>query len=222
MVKIRQLKQSELLKIDPNLRNDHPKSLLAEIFKIEFKKLFYGTGFQKERDLFIGCLFAFYCRKLQNREWFIQRISDPPDFELTAPTNRKIKEKPFDHAQVEIVQITERVKSLSEAIEIIKTRKIERPYDLGRDVILLIFLNNPNGPNWSYGLADFFQQVNDKYSEIFAIYFLKGDTEDQFIYEVKSIRPQGSKETLNLREELSKKPIPHPLIDRFAAKINEE
>lgn len=220
---MKKFKKEDLSKIDPHVVNSHPKLVLNEIFnltdKIGAKKFLHGAGFQKEHDLLIGCFFAFYCRELQGREWFIQRISDPPDFELTAPTDRAIKEKPFDHAEIEIVEIPEHIKSLSDAIEIIKSRKIDRPYDLGNDTILLIFLNNSQGPNWSYGLGRFFQNSTDKYKEVFAIYLLKVDLQNSFTYEVKGIRPYGYSKVLSLNDELKKELIPHPLLEKFGVKI---
>lgn len=219
MPKIRRITKEELSKIDPNLQIKHPKVVLAEIVKIEPKKFLHGAAFQKERDLFIGCLFAFYCRKIQNREWLIRRISDPPDFDLTAVTDRPIKEKPFDYAEVEIVELTDRIKTLSEAIQIIKSRKIDRPYALNEGTKLLIFVNNTQGPNWSYGLGKFFRKSGDKYSEVFAIYLLKVDFVDSFIYEVKAIRPYGYKEILSLNDELKREIIWHPLLKKFAVKV---
>lgn len=219
MPNIRRITKEELLKIDPHLQIKHPKVVLAEIFKIEAKKFLHGAGFQSERDLFIGCLFAFYCRKLQNREWLIQRISDPPDFNLTAVTDRPIKEKPFDYAEVEIVELTDRIKTLSEAIQIIKSRKIDRPYALNRGTVLLIFINSSQGPNWSYGFGKFFRNSGDKYSEVFAVYLLRSDSVASFIYEVKAIRPYGYKETLSLNDELRRKMIWHPLLEKFAVKV---
>lgn len=213
------LKQKEFDKLDPLLKNEHPRNVFSNIIlNINFKDLFQGTKFQKERDLFIGCLFAFYLRKLQGREWYIQRISDPPDFELIAPTNRVIKDKPFDRAEIEIVQIPERIKTLKDAIGIIKSRKIDRPYDLGEGIQLLVFINNNQGPSWLEGLINFFSDSRDKFSEIWSIYFIPGDI-NNMAYEVHSLRPSGWWSVLKVEEELYRKSIPHPLLDKFMVKI---
>jgi len=213
--------------VDPSLKNLHPRYQLREIFdlvgRIGAHKFLYGAGYNRERDLLIGCMFAFYSRRIQSREWFIQRISDPPDFSLTAAADRPFRERPFDHTEIEIVQISPHVSNYSGVIKTLVSTKLDISYSraVDKDTVLLIFINNSNGPHWSDLLEKFFRDSEDAFGQVFAIYLLVGNPNEPFVYEVKSLRPGGSKEVLKLTEEVNSPLIWHPYFEKFAAKVEQ-
>ena len=102
-------KKDEFEKIDSLVKSQHPDYILSELIKlipeISSQKFLNGAGYNKERDSFVSILFTYAIRKWSQREWFIQQISDPPDFYIISPTNRAIKDKPMDRMGIEIVEI---------------------------------------------------------------------------------------------------------------------
>lgn len=214
---------------DPFLVHKHPDDLLKEIFilikKIGAEKFLHSAGYNKERDGFMACLFAYAMRKFQQKEWFIQQVGDPPDFEMIALTGRATKDKPFDHAMVELVSIPQDIDKtedkLGYVVDVLKKTKINEKYRLEEGTILLIFINASCGPILSGDLSKWVSKNKPKYfGEILCIYILSVSLEDSFIYVVKSLTRPENLLTIKLKDEFNKGIIfDHLLLRKFIKHI---
>jgi hypothetical protein len=221
---IKTISEKDLDIVDPLIRHDHPRFVLQELNKIiksvGNRKFLHSPEYGNERDLFIGSMFAFYVRKIQQREQFIQKPKEFPDVEISAFSDRKISDRPLDNAHVEITSIPEGATSFNEALKIIQDSKLDKIYQPDKELVLLIFINNKHAPLWAKGLSDFFQSSNDGFGQVYALYLLGVNPKDSFVYEVDSLRPAGSAEILRLSEEIRKQMIQHPYLERFARRLS--
>lgn len=190
------------------IKHKHPDLLLAEIFdlieEVGSKNFLHSPKYDSERDLFIACLFVYGVRKLQKREWFIQRNDDPPDFEVVSPTDRPIRDHPVDHAGVELVEIPAHTKDFDEALRILNKKKLSKNYLVPRGCHLLIFFNHHLGPQWSGLLKAKLENSKDNFREVWAIYLLSVTLTDSFTYIVKNLRPSNDEVLVKLKEEAFK------------------
>lgn len=221
---IQLITQSELDQTDPLLQFDHPKFVLDKLTKrmkkVGVQAFLRGPGHGDDRDLFIGSLFSFYPRRVQAREWFIQKPEQFPDLELASFSNRSLLDKPCDVLHVEITTIIESIPTFEAALESLKTHKLSKLYQEDKQLALLIFINNRNAPKWAREFCKFFGSSKDRFGQVFAIYLLDQNQEDIYVYEVDSLRPVGSTEVFKLSEELKREMLPNPFHDRFARKIS--
>lgn len=214
---------------DPLLRYRHPDDILKELLnlikKIGAKNFLHGAGQNRERDAFVGCLFAYAVRKYQRREFFFQQNSDPPDFELIAPTERALREGPFDHFNIEIVTVPPMVdtsdQKLDYATDLLSRTKFSPEYKPDPGTILLVFINATCGTALSDELASWvIKNKPPEFGEVMCIYLLSVSAERSFTYIVKSLIHPEISWTLNLKEEFNQGTIyPHPLIGKFGRKM---
>lgn len=222
---IQTISQEDLEKIDPLLQFDHPRFALQKLKKIMDRvgvhTFLRGPKYGNDRDLFIGCFFAFYPRRVQGREWFIQKPERFPDIELASYTDRPLRDKPCDVVHVEITSIPEKIEIFEEALKSLANHKLGKLYQKDDQLVLLIFINNKHAPMWAKKFSSFFETSDDRFGQVFAIYFLDQNPTDIFVYEVDSLRPGGSNEVFRLSEEMNKVMLPNPYHDRFAKKISD-
>lgn len=223
MSTLKSLTKEELDKLDPLLRHDHPRFVIQQIFQliksVGAREFLHSPKYGDERDKFIGSMFAFYVRKIQNREQYVQKPKDFPDIEISSFSDRKIKEKPFDNAHVEITSVPESSVTFDDALKIVKDSKLNKLYERDKALVLLIFINNEHAPSWIKQFSNYFLNSTDGFGEVYAIYLRDFNTVDAIVYEVDSLRPYGSAEVLKLNEEMVKSETLHPYIERFGRKL---
>ena len=225
-MQINRISQEELDQIDPLIRHDHPRFVLQKLNKIiksvGVRRFLHSPEYGNERDLYIGSMFAFYVRRIQQREQFLQKPKVFPDVEISAFSDRKILDRPLDNAHVEITSIPERATSYEEALKIVRESKLDKIYQPDKELVLLIFINNKQAPMWVKRLSEFFQNSGDGFGQVYALYLLSVNPMDSFVYEVDSLRPIGSTEVLRLNEEIRRPMISHPYLEKFAKKLLEK
>jgi hypothetical protein len=220
---MRRLTIDELTQFDTNTRFNHPnfefRNIVDLIKKVGPKKFLESPQYDADRDMMIACMFAYAIRMLEKREWFLRRGDNPPDFEMVTTTSRKLKEKPIDFVQVEIVKVPVSFTSSNQAVEMIKKKKLSN-YVIGDDNILLIFINHPAGPMWSGEIGQKLEIDGKSFSQVWAIYILEANAADSFIYCVRCLKPGGEILKLSLRKEFMKGLIyPNEYIEKLGAKI---
>lgn len=223
---MKSISREEYERVDPISKSKHPDQILTQLVlvieKIGSEKFLSGAGYNKERDSLVSVLFAYGLRKWSQREWFLQQISDPPDFHMISPTDRP--KKPIDRFGVEIVEIREG--NSVDAIEILERAKLTH-YFPGRGTRLLIFLNNTNTTNavkvgsrileWALKNKDKFSE----FSEVYLLFIISFSKDKILTYRVINLFNPWS-ETCYLSDEFNKGIVfPHPLIDKHAVKIVE-
>lgn len=214
----------EAAKTDENLRHTHPNAILKELVdligRIGASRFLHGAGLNKERDGFIACIFSFAIRAHVGVECYIQQINDPPDFALLIPTERPIREKPFNYARVEIVEITQAVDSQEDKIGyvtgILTATKLTN-YAPEQGTILLIFLNTANSLVIQPPLFNWYRenkQLFDNFGEVFTIHINSSDEKVGLIYTVTSVTREWTI-TQVLNEEVGRKGIQDKLIEKY-------
>lgn len=223
MSTLKSLTKEELDKLDPLIRHDHPRFVIQQIFQliksIGTREFLRSPKYGGERDKFIGSMFAFYVRKIQNREQYVQKPREFPDIEISAFSDRKIRERPLDNAHVEITSVPESAVTFDDALKTVKDSKLNKLYEKDKTLVLLIFINNKYAPSWIKQFSNYFLNSTDGFGEVYAIYLRDFNTVDAIVYEVVSLRPYGTIEVLKLNEEMDKREIQHPYIERFGRKL---
>jgi hypothetical protein len=226
----RKITKAEAQKVDENLRHTHPNAILKElvdlITRIGASKFLHGAGLNKERDAFVACMFSFAIRAHVGAECYIQQINDPPDFALLIPTKRPTKEKPFDFAQVEIVEITQAVDKeedkLGYVVKILMSTKLTN-YAPEKGTILLIFLNTSNSLVIQPLLIKWYEEnkkLFDNFGEVFTIHINSSDEKVGLVYTVTSVTREW-KVTQTLNKEVSNKGIPDKLIEKYGVIVEQ-
>lgn len=229
----RKIKQSMYNKLESLNKHTHPNKLLSDlkkvITKVGAKEFLKKAGLNKERELFIGCMFAYAVRMITHNETYIQEVkNDPPDFRILTLTKRVTKDKPFDIANIEMVeipQIIDKITSSEErrryAVNLINKSKLDK-YSPEKGTILLIFINSQYGHEINTILQQWHSSnkiLFSNYGEIFTLYLLSS-TNQEINYIVKSITKKTTYE-LNFKNEFNKKQIPHELIDKYGVEVVE-
>lgn len=167
------LTKEELDRTDPLIRHDHPRFVIQHIFQlirsVGTRQFLHSPKYGNERDKFIGSMFAFYVRKIQNREQYIQKPKSFPDIEISAFADREIKDRPFDNAHVEMTSVPESCVTFDDALKTVKKSKLEKIYEVDKDLALLIFINNKYAPSWIKQFSDYFLNSNDSFGQVYAI-----------------------------------------------------
>jgi|SRR3989344_437350 len=222
---MKQIKKSEFEKYDPLTKSQHPdyvlSGLLKLILKIGTQKFLNGAGYNRDRDSFVSILFTYAIRKWSKREWFIQQISDPPDFYVISPTNRATKDKPIDCMGVEIIEI--KAESTDEAIVTVLQSKLKN-YAPGSGTALLVFLNNKNAIRVGSQLSTWAVRNREKFnnfSELYFLYLESFSSTTTWAYRVINIFKVWEQKCV-LSEEFKKGILfPHDLIDKYHFRIIE-
>lgn len=221
---MRFITKKEFEKYDPLARSQHPDQVLHGLLSFvtdnSSHEFLTGAGYNKERESLVAILFTYAIRKWSQREWFIQQISDPPDFYMISPTNRPIK--PLDRVGIEIVEI--KTESPEEAIKTILRTKLEN-YFPSHGTMLLVFLNSPNAIRVGQEInrwAIWNKEKFSRFTELYFLYLMSFSPTKTWTYRIIN----GFKawnQVCNLSEEFNKGIIfPHPLIDKFEVKIVNE
>lgn len=221
---MRLISRTEYNKQDPLAKSQHPDQvllgLLSFIEGIGSHKFLTGAGYNTERDSLIAVLFAYAIRKWTRQEWFLQQITDPPDFYMISPTSRS--RKPLDRMGIEVVEI--KTVNPEEAIEIIQRTKLQN-YAPGRGTTLLVFLNCTNAIRVGSELCRWSIQNREKFnkfSELYFLYLMSFSPDTTWTYRIINIFKPWN-QVCNLSEEFNKGVIfPHPLINKYQVKITEE
>ena len=219
------------MSIDPRLIHIHPRKVFEECYetlkKVGARNFLKSPKYKKEFEKFVAVLFTFGVRKFTKREWYLQQIGDPPDFELMTASDRETKDKPVDHAMIELVTIPEIVDSQQDkfkfTIDILEKGKLASHYQPEKGIILLIFLNSLSGPILSEQLSEYFlTNYNNKFKNVWCLYLLSIDPILSVRYIVKQLLPNKEVVECALKEELSEGiKYPHPLLDKFNKLYNK-
>lgn len=222
-----------MLRYDPKLVHYHPSILLPKLKQViqgAEGKFLKASTFKKDRELFFACLFAYAIRKITERECFIQSIpegQDPPDFELLSASNRPLKEKPFDNALIEIVEVPTIIEKKSspilEALLNLENSKLASSiYD---DYMILVISHTRFGPRITEALEQRILTIprKNKSVSIWSMYFNDINPKDSFLYTVTEIIPGNKSVQLSLNGELRKGFLfDHPYYHKFGQKILKE
>lgn len=221
------LTHKELQKYDKRIHFIHPINVVKDTFtlvgKVGAKVFLNSPKYDSNRDLFISSMFALGIRNFEKREWFINRGDNPPDVLLNAFSNRKIKEKPIDHIEMELIEIRPTVLNPSDAYDIVYKKKLTPTYRLSKESILLVFLNNSNGPSWCNELAEKMKGYEGIFSEIWTIYLYKVDPINSVTYAIRNVHPGDENELFfNLKKEISKGIVyQSPYFEKYGVKIKD-
>lgn len=226
MIQYRKISKEEAEKIDPNLKHTHPSALFKDLIdlirKIGSKKFLHGAGYNTERDAFVACLFTYAIRVYRKGECYIQQVGDPPDFELLCLTDRSTKDKPFDHANIEVLSIPRKADEAENkeefVLQILQKTKLKKEYSIEKGTILLVFVEASCGPLVIDVFQEFYNKNKDlfeNFGEIFVMHLVSVSKEGSFIYRIVSLT-SGWSEEFNLLEEFKKGiAYPHPLLEKY-------
>ncbi len=198
------------MKHDPQLTHYHPSRVYREISDFIKERgagaLLHSAGEanKKLKEKFSVICLVLGWRKHFGVEWFIKDlVGDPPDFELVTLTERKIRDKPFDHVLGELVTIPNIKDSddyLSYAYETV-TKKLDTKKAYVKETILLVFINSKHGPELSPKLSLFLSQQS-KYPMIWSLYFLSVNKKDGFNYNIDQLYPKYEPVNVSMKTEL--------------------
>lgn len=222
---MKDIKKRDFDKKPESTKSEHPdhlmKRLLDKMASIETKDFLTKAGLNQERELFIAVLFAYAIRKWSNREWFIQKGEDPPDFYVVSPTERKIKERPMDKIAVELVEM--RTGILEDAISCLERTKLTN-YCLESGTILLIFINATTSISTIEQLTIWIVRNREKFSvfsEIYILYIVSFSKEFAIVYNLVNILKVWHQDC-NLSEEFNRGiRFNHKLIEDYLVNIVE-
>jgi hypothetical protein len=216
---------------DPVSRYIHPRQALREVAellvvkKIPAKVILNSPKHKLDREKFIGAMFCLAVRELETREVFLQQPrSDPPDFKLLMPTNRSIKDRPFDTTNVELVTIPPRIDHLNESeIKVasckIVSEKLSPLIQVIPSTTLLIFLNTTHQNIACDGaITAIAAAQNIQYMSIWIIRILSFDSNTKdMVFCSTQLHPMRSRDIIiSARKELEvERKHPSALLDKF-------
>lgn len=179
----------------------HPDSVMKELVNliesVGSRDFLRGPKYQKEKEKFIACFFAYAIRKFSEKEYFINQLPEPDssDFKLSAFCDRPDKNKPLETAPIQLVELPQVLVNSQDifgAIYKIIGKKYGKYSDEDK-LMLLIFSNFEGRRTYIDSIKKFIEekQREDKYNMVWLLRFIGIDKIKGFNCEVSQLWPNS-------------------------------